>query len=96
MKVEIRKTAQGTEYWDTEEKRSLFVVAGQKPSFEVTVNPDSMIDKEPINAREEGDGRNLEDMTVAELKGFAKSIDVEIPSDIKKKDDIIKLLADAE
>ncbi|WP_312729735.1 hypothetical protein [Enterococcus sp.] len=52
MKVPIRKTIAGTEYWDTEKKRSLFVPKGSKPDFEVTENPKSMItpegDKEDV------------------------------------------------
>ncbi|MGP9025879.1 hypothetical protein ACT2B6_13845 [Candidatus Enterococcus leclercqii] len=46
MKVPIRKTIAGTEYWDTEKKRSLFVPKGSKPDFEVTENPKSMITPE--------------------------------------------------
>lgn len=51
MKVPIRKTIAGTEYWDTEKKRSLFVPKGSEPDFDVTENPKSMItpegDKKP-------------------------------------------------
>ncbi len=46
MKVPIRKTIAGTEYWDTEKKRSLFVPKGSDPDFEVTENPKSMITPE--------------------------------------------------
>lgn len=46
MKVPIRKTIAGTEYWDTENKRSLFVPKGSEPDFEVTENPKSMITPE--------------------------------------------------
>lgn len=95
MKVEVRKTAQGTEYWDTEEKRTLFVPAGQEPDFEVAVNPASLVIVEP-DIREDGDGTNLENMTIPQLKDFAKQIEVDIPKEIKKKEDIIKYLADAE
>lgn len=98
MIVETRKTAQGTEYWDNKEKRVLFVPAGKKPEFDVTTEYKSMIgeESEPTNTREPGDGINLEDMTISQLREFAKQVDVEIPSDIKKKDDIIDFLADAD
>ncbi|AOH54530.1 hypothetical protein ABE28_009215 [Peribacillus muralis] len=43
MIVETRKTASGTEYWDAKEKKVLFVPKGQKPNFEMTENPKSMI-----------------------------------------------------
>ncbi|MGH2216907.1 Rho termination factor N-terminal domain-containing protein [Enterococcus faecalis] len=46
MCVLIRSSASGTEYWDTEEKRNVFVPKGQEPDFEVTENPKSMLSKE--------------------------------------------------
>lgn len=46
MRVLIRSSASGSEYWDTEEKRNVFVPKGQEPDFEVTENPESMISKE--------------------------------------------------
>ncbi|HHX0246828.1 TPA: hypothetical protein ACU3U7_002663 [Enterococcus faecalis] len=46
MRVLIRSSASGTEYWDTEEKRNVFVPKGQEPDFEVTENPESMFSKE--------------------------------------------------
>ncbi len=46
MRVLIRSSASGSEYWDTEEKRNVFVPKGQEPDFEVTENPDSMLSKE--------------------------------------------------
>lgn len=45
MKVLIRTTATGSEFWDAKEKRTIFVPAGKKPDFVATVNPDSMIYK---------------------------------------------------
>lgn len=46
MRVLIRSSASGSEYWDTEEKRNVFVPKGQEPDFEVTENPESMLSKE--------------------------------------------------
>lgn len=46
MKVLIRKTVAGTEYWDTEGRRSIFVPKGQEPDFEVTENAVSIITPE--------------------------------------------------
>ena len=46
MRVLIRSSASGKEYWDTEEKRNVFVPKGQEPDFEVTENPESMLSKE--------------------------------------------------
>lgn len=46
MRVLIRSSASGTEYWDTKEKRNVFVPKGQEPDFEVTENPESMLSKE--------------------------------------------------
>ncbi|BDQ55137.1 hypothetical protein LIT96_08960 [Enterococcus faecalis] len=46
MRVLIRSSASGSEYWDTKEKRNVFVPKGQEPDFEVTENPESMLSKE--------------------------------------------------
>lgn len=46
MRVLTRSSASGSEYWDTEEKRNVFVPKGQEPDFEVTENPESMFSKE--------------------------------------------------
>ncbi|PGS28392.1 hypothetical protein COC59_05195 [Bacillus cereus] len=106
MITKIRKTISGTEYWDSKEKRSLFVPTGEEPGFEVTVNPESMIaDKElatggyftgNINGKaigESGTELILSNKTIKELHEYAASINVEIPVDVKKKEDIIKLLS---
>lgn len=46
MNVLVRKTIAGNEYWNTEEKRTIFVPKGKKPNFVVTENPTSMITPE--------------------------------------------------
>ena len=46
MKALVRKSVAGAEYWDTEEKRTIFVPKGMEPNFEVTANPKSMITPE--------------------------------------------------
>ena len=61
MKVPIRKTIAGTEYWDTEKKQSLFVPKGSEPDFEVTENPKSMITPEGdkgVIVYDESDGKD--------------------------------------
>ncbi|PFJ57005.1 hypothetical protein [Bacillus thuringiensis] len=95
MIVEIRKTVSGTEYWDTKEKRSLFVPTGEETGSEVTKNPKSMIAKFADNKvlDVKVDELSLDDMTVKELRDHAASINVEILADIKKKEDIFKLLS---
>lgn len=106
MITEIRKTISGTEYWDNEKKKTLFVPTGEEPGFEVTVNPESMIaDKElatggyftgDINESaigESGTELILSNKTVKELREYAAELNVDIPSDMKKKEDIIELLS---
>ncbi|OUB79712.1 hypothetical protein BK744_02870 [Bacillus thuringiensis serovar zhaodongensis] len=93
MITEIRKTISGTEYWDTKEKRSLFVPTGEEPGFEVTKNPKSMIAKFADDKVIDVKVIELDDMTVKELRDHAALINVEIPADVKKKEDIIKLLS---
>lgn len=46
MKVEIRKSIAGTEYWDTETKKTIFVPKGKRPAFKIAENPESMITPE--------------------------------------------------
>ncbi|MGE8080498.1 hypothetical protein [Peribacillus loiseleuriae] len=108
MLVETRKTAAGTEYWDNEAKKVLFVPAGKEPDFKVTENPKSMIagvdlasgsDKTVVDGQlidNEDDVMNFSKMTIAELKEFAVEHKIEIPADITKKDDIIEFLVDEE
>ncbi|PHA82772.1 hypothetical protein [Bacillus pseudomycoides] len=93
MIVEIRKTVSGTEYWDTKEKKSLFVQIGEEPGFEVTVNPESMILGMDLSSEPDKTVINLNGMTVKQLHDYAASINVEIPKDVTKKDDIIALLS---
>lgn len=91
MRVFIRKTLNGNEYWDNEEKRTILLPIGVKPDFEATENPKSVLlgSDEP---EQEDEKRELEDMTVSELKKYAKDKNIDIPADVKKKDDIVKFL----
>ncbi|WOA57308.1 hypothetical protein [Bacillus mycoides] len=95
MITEIRKTISGTEYWDNEKKKSLFVPDGEEPGFEVTVNPESMI--LGVDSSSEPDTTVVtvpfNDMTVKQLREYADELGVEIPADVKKKEDIIELLS---
>ncbi|OUB57056.1 hypothetical protein V6946_27635 [Bacillus sp. PPSBB_2] len=97
MITEIRKTISGTEYWDTKEKRSLFVPTGEEPGFEVTVNPESMIggidfakgkDFSAIDGKVVDYEINLDDMNVEALLSFAKDNNIEVPSKLKKEESI--------
>ncbi|MDZ5607037.1 Rho termination factor N-terminal domain-containing protein [Bacillus pseudomycoides] len=97
MITEIRKTISGTEYWDTKEKRSLFVPAGEEPGFEVTENPESMIVGVDLASGSDmtvvSEVPVLSNKTVKELREYAAELGVDIPSDMKKKEDIIELLS---
>lgn len=133
MRVLIRSSASGTEYWDTEEKRNVFVPKGQEPDFEVTENPESMLIKEadlyvgglPItvgNVTVDTDGIKgerllttastdeeqeeivpsddesvvLEEMSVKELREYAKRNDIEIPSAVRVKGEILNIIKESE
>jgi len=97
MITEIRKTISGTEYWDNEKKKSLFVPTGEEPRFEVTVNPESMImGVDLANGKDMtvvSEVPVLSNMTVKELREYADELGIEIPADVKKKEDIIELLS---
>lgn len=134
MRVLIRSSASGTEYWDTKEKRNVFVPKGQEPDFEVNENPESMLSKEadlyvgrlPItvgNVTIDNDGIKgerllttassaddeeqdeivpsdesvvLEEMNVKELREYAKRKGIEIPSAVRAKGDILKIIKESE
>ncbi|EEU76951.1 hypothetical protein FMV56_000478 [Enterococcus faecalis] len=133
MRVLIRSSASGTEYWDTEEKRNVFVPKGKEPDFEVTENPESMLSKEadlhvgglPItvgNVTVDTDGIKgerllttasadeeqdeivpsddesvvLEEMSVKELREYAKRNDIEIPSAVRVKAEILNIIKESE
>lgn len=134
MRVLIRSSASGKEYWDTEEKRNVFVPKGQEPDFEVTENPESMLIKEadlyvgglPItvgNVTVDTDGIKgerllttasdddeeqdeivpsddesvvLEEMSVKELREYAKRKDIEIPSAVRVKAEILNIIKESE
>ncbi|MED2774894.1 hypothetical protein P4276_16190 [Bacillus thuringiensis] len=104
MITETRKTISGTEYWNNEQKKSLFVPTGEVPGFEVTVNPESMIadkgfatggclTKDTLAIGEAGTELILSNKTIKELREYADELGIEIPCDIKKKEDIIELLS---
>ncbi|MYL56351.1 hypothetical protein GLW20_02400 [Virgibacillus halodenitrificans] len=94
MKVFIRKTAQGSEYWDNEEKRTLFVPAGKKPGFEVTEDPKSMIGNE-LNLNETLHNEiYLDDMNKEQLLAFAEQSEIDVPGNMSKEDTIRKHIAD--
>ncbi|MDC2863776.1 Rho termination factor N-terminal domain-containing protein [Bacillus sp. BP-3] len=97
MIVEIRKTISGTEYWCTEEQRSLFVQAGEEPGFEVTENPSSMIMGVDLANGSDmtvvSEVQVLSNKTVKELREYADELGIEIPADVTKKDDIIAVLS---
>lgn len=133
MRVLIRISASGKEYWDTEEKRNVFVPKGQEPDFEVTEKPESMLSKEadlyvgglPItvgNVTVDTDGIKgerllttasadeeqdeivpsddesvvLEEMSVKELREYAKRKDIEIPSAVRVKAEILNIIKESE
>lgn len=126
MRVLIRSSASGTEYWDTEEKRNVFVPKGQEPDFEFSDESVSMIDNKIISvdksegndstvvvvAEKQDDGALqvnsidvvpsddesvvLEEMSVKELREYAKRNDIEIPSAARAKGDILNIIKKSE
>lgn len=91
MKVEIRKTISGTEYWDAKAKRTLFVPAGKKPDFEVTKDPKSMIGGVDLaNGKDMTvvNGINLDDLDKDQLLAFAEQNIIDVPGNMKKEETI--------
>lgn len=91
MKVEIRKTISGTEYWDTKAKRTLFVPAGKKPDFEVTKDPVTIIGGVDLASGKDMtvvNGINLDDMNKEQLLEFAEKNAIDVPGNMSKEDTI--------
>lgn len=106
MFVETRKTAQGTEYWDAKEKKTVFVPAGKEPDFEVTVDPKSVIagvdletgkDTTVINGQiDDGEtDTNLNAMNAEKLLTFAAQNNIDVPGNMKKEETIRNHIAGA-
>lgn len=88
MNVEMRKTAQGTEYWDTKEKKIRFVPAGKELGFEVTKEPKSMLPEKEAKQEDNETEIDLDSLNAGQLKDFAKQNDIELPGNMKKKETI--------
>lgn len=103
MRVLMRKTLTGNEYWDTEEKKTLFVPIGKDPDFEVTVNPTSMIGEATHETgtkvaealKSVGDGIDLDDLDTEQLLAIAEQSGIDVPGNMKKEDTIRNYINDA-
>lgn len=94
MKVLIRKTIAGNEYWDTDEKKTLFVGKGEIPDFEIEKNPESMLT--PETEEVEVPENLLEGMSIKELREYAAEHDIKIPAEVKKLNEIREFLLNVE
>jgi hypothetical protein len=92
MNVEVRKSAQGTEYWDTKEKKVRFVPAGQEPGFEVEKERKSKEGLKPVEV--EGKVTDLNSLNAEQLLAYAKDNDIEVPGNMKKEETIRNHIAD--
>lgn len=90
MRVKIRKTISGVEYWDTEEKLTIFVPNGKEPDFEVTHEPKSLVEKKAVKVIKE------EIFIEPDIEDYSedKSENDMLPK--SQEDDIDQLLADEE
>jgi hypothetical protein len=91
MNVKTRQSAQGTEYWDTKEKKVRFVPAGQEPGFEVTKDPKSMVKDDGAEYQPTID---LIKMNAEQLLAYAKEHDIEVPGNMKKEETIRNHIAE--
>jgi hypothetical protein len=90
MNFFTRQTAQGTEYWDTKEKRIRFVPTGQDLGFEVTKEPKSMSKEGSKHVKGEGKITDLNSMNADQLLAYAEDNNIEVPGNMKKEDTIRK------
>ncbi|MCG3089145.1 hypothetical protein [Sporosarcina cyprini] len=103
MIVETRKTAGGTEYWDTKKMRTLFVPTGVEPDFNVTENPQSMIigvdlagdkDYTVVNDQVIETETELDKMNSDQLLAFAEHSGIDVPGNMKKAETIRKYIVE--
>ena len=87
MRIPIRKTSQGTEYWCNEDKRTVFLPTGVKPDFKVTENPKSMLQKDDSKTDDQT-AVNLDEMNVEQMLVYAKEKKVDVPGNMKKEETI--------
>lgn len=78
----IRKTITGSEYWDSEGKRTVFVPKGE-----------DIIVKEPQD--ETPVAIDLTDMNAEQLLEYAKQNDVSVPGTMKKEETIRKYIEES-
>lgn len=100
MITKIRDTITGTEFWDYENKKTLFVPAGEEPDFKVSVDESEDATDEAKQSTDDSN-KNIKDldsfgfdsMTLPQLKAYAEENGIVIPEGTTKRSDIIKLLS---
>jgi hypothetical protein len=92
MNVEVRKSAQGTEYWDTKAKKVRFVPAGKEPGFEVEKERKSKEGLKPVEV--EGEVTDLNSLNTEQLLAYAKDNDIDVPGNMKKEETIRNHIAE--
>lgn len=108
MRMLVRDTHAGKEYWDNVLKTNIFVPRGTTADFEVSVNPSSMLltgidiaygrdstvaTEKAIDTDNQVAVESLEDMTIKELRNYAESKDVTIPKNVKTKAELLSVLS---
>ncbi|OUZ31481.1 hypothetical protein A5806_000762 [Enterococcus faecium] len=83
----IRSSITGTEYWDSEKKKTVVVPKGQEPDFD---------EDEAINDKSAEEKDELDNMTAKELRAYAKKHSIDIPGAIRAKGDILKFIRESE
>ncbi|WP_430488924.1 hypothetical protein [Rossellomorea marisflavi] len=98
MKIVVRNSAQGTEYWDTKEKKIRFLSAGKEPDFEVTKDFKSKLvadgrkfaeaDRKKNEGTKEDFLKYMDILNVEQLLTYAKDNDIHVPGNMKKEETI--------
>lgn len=79
----IRKTLTGNEYWDSKNKKTIFVPKGKEPDFEI----------ESTEVDTEKD-ITLDNMNAEQLLSFAEQNGIDVPGNMKKEETIRKYIAE--
>lgn len=92
MNIETRRTAAGTEYWDTVNKKIRFVPSGKEPDFEVAKNPITYVtNAKQAKERDQAvttETKSFDELNGNELLSFASKHNIDVPGTMKKAETI--------
>lgn len=85
----IKRHENGDQYWDNVLKKT--VVFKHNSEVDALIDPDTMLHQEKKEKEQSGEV-SIKNMKVNELKSYAAANDIDVPADVKKRDELIELI----